>query len=688
MPGGSMVALTKNNAATSRARPGSLRFDKGVVVAFLTLVLSLLVLHGLKPRGLSYFDASSLAASGASLALAALGQTIVIVSGGLDLSAGATISLVNVVLVRILGSLDLGPALYAPAALTLALATGAGVGALNGLFVGYLRLQPVVVTLAMMFMVQGAALLIMPTPGGEFADAAAMLFVGDAIPGYLPASIVILLLAMAVWIFLAKTRLGVSIKAIGSDADSAYAHGIDVRRVRFLSYTLAGAAYGWAGLAVAANTGSADPLIGAPMLLKIFAAVVLGGVVIGGGRGNALGAIFGSLTLTTVTTVLLLSGIQTYYVPIVEGVILLVAVLLLSAGRDSPAIAGLRRWRAGGAPRPTRRSRGLFPTPDVASTAGEAASTGGGWRGSVPLLRLLLPPYVLFVVVLVITAGLYGSGFSPAQFLATLLVFTTFLAILGLGQGAVVISGGLDLSIAWAITLPAVVLTAFANGSDSASVWAIPLALAVGVAIGLINGSLIVGFALSPIIVTLAVGGAIEGATLVLSNGAPTGYAPPALAHFVNGRWLGMPSIVWFLLAFVVLATVLLNRSVYGRHLVAVGSSPWAARLSGVDTGRVTIAAYALSGFCAALVGVLLVGFNSQANYDMGKPYLLASIAAVVLGGTDIRGGRGHYIAIFGGALLFTALSSMLSATSLPEALRSVIYGVVLLAAVLAARDR
>ena len=678
-----MVALTRDRGGAARRRFGPLRFDKGIAVSLATLVLSLVALHVLKPRGLSYFDASSLTASGASLALAALGQSIVILSGGLDLSAGATISLVNVAVVQILTALGVTPGLYAPIAILLALAIGAGVGAINGLFVGYLRLQPVVVTLAMMFVVQGIALLVMPVPGGEFADVAAMLFVGDAVPGYLPAAVVVLMLAGFAWILLTKTRLGVSIKAVGSDAESAHANGIDLRRVQFLSYTLAGAAYGWAGLAVAANTGSADPLIGAPMLLKIFAAVVLGGVVIGGGRGSAIGALLGAMTLTTVTTLLLVSGIRTYYVPIVEGLILLGAVLLLSAGRNSPALAGLRRWRLSGAPRALAAEAEAVSAPAQKRTGSEARR-----RRARSLLRFLLPPYALFVVALCVTAVIYGSGFSLTGFIATLLVFTTFLAILGLGQGAVVIAGGLDLSVAWTITLPAVMLTVFANGSDAAAIWAIPLVLVNGVAIGLLNGVLIVGFALSPIIVTLAVGGALEGVTLVFSNGAPTGYAPPLLSRFVNGHWLGLPTIVWFLVVFTIVATALLNHSVFGRRLVAVGSNAWAARLSGVSTGRVTIAAYGLSGFCAALVGVLLAGFNSQANYDMGKPYLLASIAAVVLGGTDIRGGRGHYIGIFGGALLFTALSSMLSATSLPEALRSVVYGVVLIAAVLAARDR
>jgi ribose transport system permease protein len=107
-----------------------------------------------------------------------------------------------------------------------------------------------------------------------------------------------------------------------------------------------------------------------------------------------------------------------------------------------------------------------------------------------------------------------------------------------------------------------------------------------------------------------------------------------------------------------------------------------------VKTGLVIMSAYVLSGFCAAVVGLLLAGFTAQAYYDMGKPYLLASITVVVLGGTSITGGRGNYIGILGGALLFTALTSMLASTALPEAVRNIIYGLVLLGAVVMLRER
>jgi ribose transport system permease protein len=204
----------------------------------------------------------------------------------------------------------------------------------------------------------------------------------------------------------------------------------------------------------------------------------------------------------------------------------------------------------------------------------------------------------------------------------------------------------------------------------------------------LFNGTIVAGLGVSPIIATLATGSVLEGVALVFSHGAPIGNAPPALLWFLNGRAAGLPPALWFLAAFVVVATLTLNGSGFGRRVRAVGNSEWVARLSGVHVRAVTISVYVLSGLCSAIVGLMLAGFSDQAYYDMGKPYLLASIAVVVLGGTRITGGRGHYIGILGGALLFTAMGSMLQTTSLPEAVRSIIYGTVLLLAVILLRDR
>lgn len=134
---------------------------------------------------------------------------------------------------------------------------------------------------------------------------------------------------------------------------------------------------------------------------------------------------------------------------------------------------------------------------------------------------------------------------------------------------------------------------------------------------------------------------------------------------------------------------VILQRSTYlGRKIYAVGNSPNVARLSGVDVRATVITAYTISGICAALVSILLVGFNGAANLGMGDEYLLPSIAVVVAGGVLIIGGRGHYLGVIGGVLLLIALQILISGTLLPNSVRGIIFGFVMLAALMALRQR
>lgn len=677
-----VIAPVDAPAADVRLAPPSSRHGlrRGALIPLLLLVCMIALLQAVSPKLLGYADVSTIGASATTLALAAIGETIVVLAGGLDLSTGAVISLVNVVLVTQLGAAHIATPAYGALAFGLSLGLGGTVGAINGFLVGYARLQSIIVSLATMFVAQGVALLVLKYPGGEFSYDFSMLLVGDAIPNLLPSPLVVVAAALLIWLYVKATRLGLGFYAIGSDETAAVSNGVAAAATRFWSFVLAGLFYGAAGLFVTANSGSGDPLIGNAMLLKIFAAVVLGGTIIGGGRGGAVGSVVGAFILTILVNIFLVLGIRTYYVPIVEGVVLIFAVLGFSRLRDLPAWDALRGLRAGRL-RAARAARRVASDPPVGGIPGWIARNAGS-------LRYVLPAWVLLGLVLVATAAIVGHGFSVGHHLVALLVFGSFLAILGLGQGAVIMAGGLDLSVSWTITFPAIILTATANGSDAVATWAVPLALLVGTLVGLANGLLVVGFRLSPIIATLATGSILEGSALVFSGGAPNGAAPPAVVWFVNGHLAGLPPVVWFLFAFVALATLLLDRSGFGRRLRGTGQNAWIARLSGVRTGAVTIGVYVLSGFCAALVGVLLAGFNAQAYYDMGKPYLLASIAVVVLGGTSITGGRGTYPGILGGALLFTALGSMLASTSLPEAVRNIIYGCVLVAAVFMLRDR
>jgi len=175
---------------------------------------------------------------------------------------------------------------------------------------------------------------------------------------------------------------------------------------------------------------------------------------------------------------------------------------------------------------------------------------------------------------------------------------------------------------------------------------------------------------------------------LIYCNGTPSGFASPAERWFMTGHFAGPTPVVWFLVAFVIFSVLLLNRTVFGRCIYAVGNSTLVARLSAVGVGGTLIGVYALSGFCSALVGILLSGFSGQASLGMGDDYLLPSIAVVVVGGTLITGGRGHYSGMLGGVLLLTALSTLLAGTTLPDAVRDIIFGLVVLGAVLALRER
>jgi ribose transport system permease protein len=290
---------------------------------------------------LSYFELSFTSAGGATLALAAIGQTVVILTGGFDLSAGAVISLVNVVLASAMGQSAASQIGFAGVALLI----GAAVGAFNGFFVAFMRLQPIVVTLSTMFMVQGITLLILSRPGGSIPFAFTQFFVGDLIEGLLPAPVVVVVLALAVWLFIKNTRFGVALYAVGSDEEAARANGVPVHWTKFFAYVVAGLYYGAAGAFISAQTGSADPLIGKPMLLPIFAAVVIGGTLLGGGRGGAIGSVCGAYILTIVVSILLILNVSAYYSSVAEGLILILAVLAASMNRASPIAQYLRTMR-------------------------------------------------------------------------------------------------------------------------------------------------------------------------------------------------------------------------------------------------------------------------------------------------------------------------------------------------------
>ncbi|TPM26968.1 ABC transporter permease [Mesorhizobium sp. B2-3-5] len=643
----------------------------------------------ISPYAFGYFDFNYMSSGGATLALAAMGETVIVLAGGFDLSAGAVISLVNVMMATTMQDSIASQVGWGLAGIAL----GGLVGAFNGFFVAFFRLQSIVVTLASMFIVSGCALLIRETPGGQIASGFSAIIAGDAIPNLLPSAVVVLLLAFLVWHLIKKSRLGVAIFAVGSDEAAAGYSGIDVRWTKFLSFVIGGSFYGAAGAFLSAQTGSSDPLVGQPLLLPIFAAVVVGGTLLGGGRGGCFGSIVGAYVLMIIVNVLLAFNVPSYYSPMAQGIILIIAALAQSLGRKSRlslSVAFLttrfRAWRDGTLPARARSVR--VPTASVSRRDPLTIKRPSWFARHKDTLRFALPSYIAFVAVVAATAIWLGPHRLDAHYFNSLTVLCGFLAILALGQGSVIITGGLDLSVPWTIGLCAIVLTTLAPGDNIAAIWAIPLVLVLGGLIGLINGLGVSFFGLPPIVCTLGTSAILQSAALVYSNGTPSGFSPPAVRWFMNSSLLGVTPVVWFLILFVIAGTLLLEYSTVGRRFYATGNSPVAAYLSGINVPAATTVAYILSGVCSALTGVLLTGFNGQATLGMGDEYLLPSIAVVVVGGTLITGGRGHYLGMVGGVLVLVTMQTLLAGTNLPFAVRSILFGLVILGAVVSLRER
>jgi ribose transport system permease protein len=690
------VSAAFRSEHTARARPGAgivFARHRGLLTAIAVFLLLFALVNSIGAGRLTYFDIGFMASGAATLAIAAIGETIVILTGGFDLSAGAVISLVNVVLAS---SMDPASTHESIVLWTLAgIGVGMAAGVFNGFFIAFLGLQPIVVTLSTMFIAQGVTLLVMEKPGGFVASQLGSFYLGDAIPSLLPMPILLIACVLLLWLWLKSTRFGAALYAIGSDAEAARSAGVRVDLTRFLTYTISGGCYGLAGVFISAQTGSGDPLVGNSMLLSIFTAVVLGGTRLGGGRGGPTGSVFGAYILMSVVNVLLVLNVSAYYSTIAEGVILILAVLAASLSGDSELARQLRlmaarfsAWRAGTLPRQIgggdRRLR------DHLAKAAKVERNGAPpfWTRHADALRYAVPSYVCFVAVVVVTELWLGSAVLHWSYWNSLIVLSSFLAILALGQGTVILTGGLDLCVPWMIGLSGILLAGMVQGSDKALIYALPAVFAIAAIVGFVNGVGIVALGISPIVMTLATNGVLQGAALLYSGGTPAGFSSPLLRWFMTAKIAGITPVVFFMGAFIIGAVILLSRTPFGRRVYGIGNGVRAARLSGIAVGQTLIWVYVLSTLCSCLVGVLLTGFSGQASLGMGDDYLLPSIAVVVVGGTIITGGRGQYLGMLGGVLLLTALQTMLAGSNLPYATRAILYGLVVLGAVIALRER
>ena len=221
------------------------------------------------------------------------------------------------------------------------------------------------------------------------------------------------------------------------------------------------------------------------------------------------------------------------------------------------------------------------------------------------------------------------------------------------------------------------------NGSDDAVATALLIALASCTGIGIVNGLGIALLKIPPFIMTLASGTTFFGIALGLTAGSSQRPVAPAIQQLMSGRWLGVPTPLFLMALFLVLAVLVQNRTAEGRKLYAIGSNPAAARIVGLPIAALTVLVYAISGLCAGVAGVLLTGYSSSATLDMGDAFLMPTIAAVVIGGARVTGGKGIYLGTFASAIFLSALATLITVLSLSQGWRNIIQGGMIVVALL-----
>jgi ribose transport system permease protein len=310
-------------------------------------------------------------------------------------------------------------------------------------------------------------------------------------------------------------------------------------------------------------------------------------------------------------------------------------------------------------------------------------------RGAVPSTmsdaRRRVDPAIAWafgcVALLLFVGSFYSSSFLSPEYLLQQLKVASFLGVIATGAMIVILLGQIDLSVPWVVAVGGMMSTAAAGWGTVGAEMANPVGIACGVALGLVNGVGVAVLRIPSMVVTLAVNAVAQGLMVVHTGGfSPQESASPAMRFLATGDTLfGLPNalVVWAIIGGA--AIFLLGRTTFGRTVYAIGNRERAAYLSGARTRAVVIGAFAIAGGLSAFGGVLLAGYASKAAQAMGDAYLLPAIAAVVLGGTSILGGRGSYLGTVAGVILVTLLQSILSVMQIEEFGRHVIYGVVII---------
>jgi ribose transport system permease protein len=299
------------------------------------LVLSIAINLFLQPNMLERETLNSNMRVFLPLILLAVGQAIVLLGGGIDISVGGVVSIVNTILATRVG-LDGTPEKMWQFVM-ISLLAGALAGALNGFFIAYLRLQPIITTYATSFLYGGLALFILPNPGGGIPADVANLY-RTSTPLGLPLAFFVIAIVLLIWVYVSSTRYGKYLFAVGGKASAAYETAVPVTRVQFSIYVISGFMAALAGIAITMLSGSGNAEIGSQMTLNSITAVVIGGNAFSGGIGGVAGPVMGAVTLSLFQNIISFGHINTWWETLVKALIIVIALAL-------PGIINLVRRR-------------------------------------------------------------------------------------------------------------------------------------------------------------------------------------------------------------------------------------------------------------------------------------------------------------------------------------------------------
>ncbi len=286
------------------------------------------------------------------------------------------------------------------------------------------------------------------------------------------------------------------------------------------------------------------------------------------------------------------------------------------------------------------------------------------------------------MIALMLLAGIIKPEFLDSKNISNVLRQSAALGTVGIGQTIVMIAGEFDLSVSAIMQLVTVVVAEITRGRDELLLPAVLVCLVMGMLIGFVNGLIISRRKGSSFMVTLAVGLAVTGARLVYTRATPSGTLPSGLRPLSQSDILGVPFSLVLLLALTLIASIALRNTTFGRRLYAYGANREAARLSGVPVEWIPVVAFTISGFLAALAGLVLAAYIGYIDQWLGGGYDLDSIAAAVIGGVSLAGGKGGVWGTLAGVLLIGMLMNFVVVVGLPVEYQYVVRGGVVVLAV------